>query len=483
MPVTKPAAVLVLSLASCLAALAPHGAAATPAQDAPPGPAAADAKAGEAAKAADPAANDAGDEEIESEVRASLAGLAGDDSKQRQRAEDAIVELGEPARAVVQRLLATPAADDLEVRTRLESAVARIDANRLTGPSFVTLRLKDATPAEAFSELSKQAFAAVRPLPDDLWQQGNWPAVTLDLRRQPFWVAVQELSAAAGVGLQPSNDGLRLVRGPGQLGGPSVVRGAFLVVATQVNRSQTIMLGNNPGQAARPPLVRAWSNEFGVHLLVLPEPKLSVIRVNSGVRLEQAVDDKGNDLALPANARGNSYASGMGGAWSIYARLNYPAENAGARIARLAGTATFVVQTKSEKIEIPAPLTLRDAFRVVGGSRVTFHSMSRANDRIELKVSLAPDGNAAGADGARGVSSLFQSVQSRLRVLDAAGRPLDRRGFSSEGTGREMRFTLHFAAPPAGAPGAGDPSQLVWDVPTEWKDVDVPFEFKDLPMP
>jgi len=38
----------------------------------------------------------------------------------------------------------------------------------------------------------------------------------------------------------------------------------------------------------------------------------------------------------PANTGGHSYASGLGGAWNLSARLNYPAAKAGTKIARLA---------------------------------------------------------------------------------------------------------------------------------------------------
>ena len=475
MPLAKPTALFALLLMSgvCVS----NSLAQQPADPAPsPAPAA-------------PATQESADGDVEAEVRALLPGLATRDSTKRQQAEDELVELGEPAKAVIERVLESPEADNVEVRTRLESAILRIDADRLTGPSYVTLRLKDAKPADAFSELSKQGSAEVRTFPDDLWQQGEWPAITLDLRRQPFWAAAQELADKTGVGFQAWNDGLRLVRGPGQIGGPSVVSGPFLVVATQVSRAQTIVLGKDGGPAAggvaaRPPLVRARSNEFGVLLLVMPEPKLSVVRAATGVRLERAEDDRGNDLIPPVGAGGQSYAGGMGGAWSVFARLNYPAANAGQRIVKLAGSATFVVQTKSEQIEIPTPLKLKDAFRLVGGSRVTFQEMTQSGDRFELKVTLTPDGNAAGGGGADGMASLLQSVQTRLRILDAAGEPLDRRGMSSQGNGRETKITLHFA--PRGGPnaaGEGDPTRLVWDVPTETKDVEVPFEFADLPMP
>ena len=473
MPVAKPLAVFALLL--LLARTAAHA----QAPEAGRGPAS-DAAQPAAAASADGAA--AGAADLDRVVRDLAAGLADDDSVRRQHAEDGLVAMGEAARGLIQELITRT--EDAEVRARLESALARIAADRLTGPSYVTLRLKDATPAAAFTELSRQGFTHLRPFPDDLWAQGNWPALSIELERQPFWAAAQALTAEAGVGLQAWDGGLRLVQGPGQLTGPSVVHGPFLVVATHVTRSQTIMLGNpDAPPPARPAIVRGRNNEFGVHLLIVPEPKLSVVRAASAVRLVAALDDRGNNLAPPRGAGGHTSANGHGGVWNVYARLNYPDADAGTRIARLAGSATFAVQTRSEQIEIADPLNVNDAFRVLAGSRVTFHRMARRGDRYELTASLSPDGVGGGdGGGAGGTSMLFQSMQTRLRLLNAAGEPLERRGFNSQGNGREMRFTIHFSRG-AGAAGPDAPAKLVWDVPTETEDVEVQFEFTDLPMP
>jgi hypothetical protein len=471
MPVAKSPAVFVLLLLLAGAAAAAYAPEPPGATDPPP-----------ATPAQQPARQPA--PEAEAEARGVAAGLADDDWMRRQQAEDALVAMGEAARAAIHDLLAR--ADDAEVRARLESALGRIAADRLTGPSYVTLRLKDATPGAAFTELSRQGFTDLKPYPDDLWDRGNWPAVTVELERQPFWAAAQALSAKAGVGLQAWEGGLRLVHGAGQLSGPSVVHGPFLVVATHVTRSQTIVLGSadGPPPPARPAIVRGRNNEFGVHLLIVPEPKLSVVRAASAVRLEVAVDDQGNDLAPPRKVGGHTYANGHAGVWNVYARLNYPDANPGTRIARLAGAATFAVQTRSERIEIADPLNVNDAFRVLAGSRVTFHRMARRGDNYELTASLSPDGvgGGGGGGGAGGASTLFQSMQTRLRLLNAAGEPLERRGFNSQGNGREMRFTIHFARG-AGAAGPDAPARLVWDVPTETQDLHVPFEFTDLPLP
>jgi hypothetical protein len=42
---------------------------------------------------------------------------------------------------------------------------------------------------------------------------------------------------------------------------------------------------------------------------------------------------------------------------------------------------------------------------------------------------------------------------------------------------------LQFARDGAARNVRGDPARLVWDVPTATEDVEVAFEFKDLPMP
>ena len=72
-----------------------------------------------------------------------------------------------------------------------------------------------------------------------------------------------------------------------------------------------------------------------------------------------------------------------------------------------------------------------------------------------------------------------------MRVLDADGQALERRGFGSRVNGDEVEMTVRFG-PSFRARDrrrSGDPANLVWQVPTASKDVEVPFEFRDLPMP
>src|SRR5438067_8048395 len=111
---------------------------------------------------------------------------------ERQKAVDDLVRLGPDAEPLLQDLLRRdPAA---EARKNVERAIGQIQYNRLLGPSRITLHLKDAAPREAFAELSRQCFAPLPTSPEGLWDEGQWPKVTLDVDGRPFWQAIRELS-------------------------------------------------------------------------------------------------------------------------------------------------------------------------------------------------------------------------------------------------------------------------------------------------
>ena len=60
-------------------------------------------------------------------------------------------------------------------------------------PTFVTLRLKDVPARQAFAELFRQAGLEPKTYPQIMWERGAWNKVTLELERQPFWVAMREV--------------------------------------------------------------------------------------------------------------------------------------------------------------------------------------------------------------------------------------------------------------------------------------------------
>jgi hypothetical protein len=397
-----------------------------------------------------------------------LPRLGSDVWQKRQHAEEELVRMGEDARPLIKELLARPLAD-AETRTRLESALSQINENRAAGPSFITMHLKDANPKTVFAELSRQCYSELKPFPDNLFDQSDLPKVSIDIDRQPFWKAMNIITEKTGIDLQQYNDGVRLMRGAFHVNSPySIVHGPFMVVATQITRTQTQMLANGGGT----------SSDFSMQLTAYSEPKIHVLSSSASVKLDEVVDNAGHSL-IPDGPDNRGYYGGGGGTWNLFAQLKYP-DHPGDKIARFRGNATFLVQTKSQQVQIPDVKSLKDLNHLIGDMPVIFHDLKKNGETWELRLSAHPQ-----AFGGNRWAQFNQSVQSKLRLIDSTGQDLDHRGMRSRGNGTGIEFTILFATSvrPADARHSTDPDKLLWEVSTGSKEVNLPFEFKDLPMP
>lgn len=407
-----------------------------------------------------------------------VARLSDPDWRRRDKARAELVRLGEAAVPALDRVTRSAPTD--EARTAAAAALKQIADDRVVGASYVTLKLTDAPARRAFEELGRQAFAPLRPYPDDLWAGDMAQAkVTVDVDRQPFWAAMRELGRQTGLEVREFNGEQRLMHAGGnpngQLGGRAVVAGAFLVTANQLTRSQTIDLSAD----GDPPV----QDDFGIQLTAAAEPKVRVLAVAPAVRLEAATDDHGNSLLPPApppDAADNLAGPAFGGegSYSLYAALKYPAANPGKRIARLRGSATFTVQVESEKLDVPVA-KLPATSRTIKDVRIAFGPMAKTGDGWQVKLT------AHTPEDAPAWQEIQANMIARLKVVDAAGQPLDNQGFGSGGGGDKVELTLTFGQShrPEDGRQSGDPVRLVWEIPTRTRDVTVPFEFKDLKLP
>ena len=157
------------------------------------------------------------------------------------------------------------------------------------------------------------------------------------------------------------------------------------------------------------------------------------------MKLDEAVDDAGNSL-LPTGDSNRGYYGGSGGCWNLFAQLKYP-EHPGKKIARFKGSAHFLIQTRSQKIEIPDIKNVKELGRLVGDMPVVFHDLKKTNELWELRISGNPQ-----ALGANRWPQFNQSVQSNLQLQDEKGQPLEHRGMRSRGDNNGIEFTLLFSA-------------------------------------
>ena len=397
-----------------------------------------------------------------------LSRLSSGDWHERRKAQEQLVALGETGKPFIEELVRRATGE--EARKNAQAALVQIDQNKLLGPSYITLHVKAASPREVFAELSRQCFAPLATMPENLWDEDRFPRLTLDIDHKPFWEVAPKICRQLGVDLRPYNNGVRIMRTGGmQVQGIEQIDGPFLVVANQVNYSRTRTFGQGNGE----------QTQFGMNLSVYPEPKITVLRSSGSVKLDEVIDDRGHSLVPPSVGPRTFWGGGFYyGGLSLYAPLEYPRKDPGSRIVRFKGTTSVLIQTKMQRMEIPDVMNLRETTKMINGVQVDFKEMKRNGDTYELRLKVG-QANLGGPDW----QQLMEGLQTRMQVVDAGGNPLDHRGMSSSGGNDGIDMTIHLGRSP-GPDGrmTGEPARIVWDVPVETRELTIPIDFKDLPL-
>jgi hypothetical protein len=405
-------------------------------------------------------------------IDAAIKALASDSWKERNKAQETLVSFGEMALPRLRHL--AQRGEDEEVRTRAGAAARSIEENAVTGASVLTLKFKDAKPKEVFDEIAKQAHCEFATFPPDLWNQNkNPPAITLDLERVNFWTAFKDVCQKTGIYPQQNGNDRRMTlqQSPGTnfWNGPSVVSGPFLIVANRIYRSNSVDL-TNPGNAVQ--------HDCNMALYAFSEPKIKVIQSSYYVQVEEAVDEKGNSL-MSNDRFYTSMNSGQQWMWNLNAHLNYP-ENAGKKITRFKGSMKFLIQTRSDTLDVPDILTVKNLTKTVARRRMLVKQCTKQNgEQFELQMTLYRDGLSQ-ADW-----DAVQNPGYSVHLFDKDGHMLMSNGWGTNGSDREMNYNWTFSKNAWGPQQGkiGDPHRLVWEIPVETREMNVTFEFKDLPLP
>lgn len=405
----------------------------------------------------------------EESVDALVARLSSDEWQARQAAEDRLVQLGATAHEALAR--AARETDDPETRTRAEAALARIAENARTGASVITIKGESLTLREVVSQLSEQAGVPIDIYPPVVADHHRAERYRLDIDHQSFWEAIRNIGEATGFSIQQwDHTGVKFMQGGPPIETGGVISGAFLITATRVSRSRAVDL----------PAAAGVHEDFHVHMVARAEPKLRLLRVSYTPRLIEAVDENG--LSLLQRAGGYSVGSGYGsvGMWNLAARLECPPD-VGRRIARLRGTIDVSIQTGTELLEVPDIQTARNVSRVVGTLGITINELTRSGDDWQLRITARPQG--ASAEEWEHFKQTLTTAD--VRLLDEEGDVLPRSSYSSSGTPERVELNLTYQSRPqrGNRPAAGEPVRMVWSVPTGTRDLSVPFEFEDLPIP
>jgi hypothetical protein len=414
-----------------------------------------------------------------------IAQLTSDDWKQRQDAMEKLVALGDDALPRLTKL--ADSADDGEVRTRAAAAIRQIEDNRIAGTSLITLKMVDVPVAQALAEIARQARAPIMTEPANLLSQKNLKRVSLNVDHRPFWDVMQNLCAQAelevtGVSRHGREVGLGLTRGGTDwMDKPIVLGGPLLIRADRLIRVSTAHL-KPPGEV---------TEEFTISLSVFAEPKLRVLDYSATLRLEEVVDEKGNSLIPPADNNipanvdvfGNT-REGSTSHWEIGATLHHP-KGAGKRIVKFRASTALQVQTRAAVLELPLAGS-KNAARTVGGLRLTVKNL----DPARCDMTIYRDGRS----DAEWYGVRMQLYAGEAQLLDDKGQIVARSqsGLEADESPDSQRLDLRmrFAKESEDQnkearkkPASAEASRLVWTFPLETRELVIPFELHDLPVP
>jgi len=335
------------------------------------------------------------------------------------------------------------------------------------GPTLLTLNLKGVPGDEALTELAKQSGYMVEPIAASMRAAMKSRPVTLSAAGRPFWPVLLELCGVLGVYPYPSSENRSAIylsaSAADRLKCPRVEAGSCVVTLHSITTTASV----------DPSGMRPMQREIMLRLSLLIEPKLKVFSLPYYAAVEQAVDDKGQSM-VPEDSRAPG-DGGAGGPWTapIYARLTCP-ENPGSRIARIKGYASLMLYDGMESWEITDVLRARRRSATLSGANVEFRGLERTfvNYTAYFAVGAGQQEPPSAAP--------FLSPLRTVRLLNAQGEEFAPAKITVP-EGRARGVFIHASFPRTAS--LGEPHKIILSVPAGLKELRVPFEFTDLPLP
>lgn len=356
----------------------------------------------------------------------------------------------------------------------------------LGGPTRVTLHLKDATAQAVIDAFSQQSGVPLRMLFFE--EAAPPPKYTIDIENQPFWTALNEVSRK--LQLAPQLAGDRNIQDllPGN---PDETLGVLLPAHPLVTlTARELRHEHNFSLKGTVENVQATNDRHTLYFngWVLLDPKVRVAPSTTPVvTITEAVDDKGN--ALTDNQGGASFVQSPV-LWDLQVNLQGRAD-AGQKLTRLKGSIKAFIVTKREVWEVP---NLGDVVGPViktikseqGNETYKLLDLAQEGKVYEITMSVqrppqaAPEAPPADEDfNAQQLRLARQDIGAMARLLDAKGRDIPYIGSRVEGE----NTVLQFGPQSEGENAPGIPVKIVFDIPVEFRELEIPFEYKNLPLP
>ncbi len=412
-----------------------------------------------------------------------VADLTSDDYNQRESAQVALVRMGPEAEGPLNEILRGEQSP--EAQARVQQAIQQIEDNLHFGPSVITMHYKDEPLQTVLDDFSAQAGADLgvhRPSIEDFASQTT---VSIDLDHATFWQSLRALNDACGLSpdlLHQQGPMVLATHGDQRIPRVSMYSpvaqecGPMLIVPIGAREERTVEYGRGGGVSR---------SSLSLSLLFIIEPKLRIVGGINSDWMKQCVDEKGNSLMI---GRRQNFAA-MGGLWQgqLHANLADPPD-IGEKIAKLDGELKFTVQSKSNIVEVDGLDKdidkAKNLTNNMNGANVTLTGIQQQDGGFPqqgvsylVHLSIADKPNGRGPLG-----MLAQDLMNSIQLLDAQGEPF--LPMIGGRTPNSDEITLTFVnSRPMNLGAQRQLAKLRWEVTTETRQVDVPFELHDLALP
>lgn len=397
------------------------------------------------------------------QLSALIRQLGDDNFRKRSSAQRELSEFGNEA---IPALEQAARSSDAEVRTRAAAVLQAIRApDRETR---ITLHLHDVSAQEAVDALIRQGSIEIGTTSRAARSLLARTKLSIDARGVPFWEVLLEICQATDMRPTVNADGAVILEDTGNTWATSCTRvhGAFAVAIASLRQGMNVRYG------MRQPLVPPGPD---LTLQVYGEPRTHMQSIKQ-VTITRCEDETGFPIGV-----GQENVQNFG---TNPTAVIFPLRPESAKaISRIEGQAVVLLAGTSKRVDVPSLVAARQVPLMAGAARMELKDCRQTSqDRWAVRVDVLRDEQDEPA-----MSSAVQRIaDSKPRILDAAGHELQLLGLPPHtnlpnGAGVEIEF--HYYAGDRGQGAQGAPSSLSWDVPTSTREVTVPFNFVDIPLP
>lgn len=405
--------------------------------------------------------------------------LGDTDFRRRDAATEQLQAAGQAALPALRKALNHA---DPEIRKRAAELIPAMETAALLAPRRVTLKAENKTLREVLDEITRQTGFKI-----DHWSNNPGQAFKFDFAGTPFWEALDRICLDSGLVLQAGygDDRIRLQQQDAHV--PFVrYEGPFRFTANGFQHYRNIDF-SLVGKGA-PPSRRSENLTFTFSLFV--EPRLPLLGMGE-VKLAAAFDSEKNSMLPTATGstdgaelggRMGRWTSRYGNGYRSYhmqaqVSLNRPSEKASAvRVLRGSLPVTLLVEQKPVVVT-PAVLAAKGKKFTVGPTAFLIEDVTEMpNKQYQVKLSVTED-NKDNPNDYTWMNALYQ----RIELQDAKGAKYQVFGSNWGNSGpNNVQLTLTFGAPPNTK--VDPPARFIY---YSWSTLQyqVPFEFKDLPLP